>query len=92
MANGIEIRFEQPDPAAPTGWLYFETIKVCQIWRDVDGYWKADLSTFGDGFMESHHLRAIADKLDELNAPYEAQLKEYFERNPPQNIDVDLDF
>jgi len=59
-------------------------VVICKVWNDVDGYYKVDTSSFGGGFIESHHLRMIADKLDELNAPYEAQLKAYFDSQPKE--------
>jgi hypothetical protein len=59
-------------------------VVVCKVYEDIDGYWKTDAATFGTGFMESHYHRMIADKLDELNAPYEAQLKAYFDSQPKE--------
>ncbi len=57
---------------------------VCEIWNDIDGFWKVAAESFGNGFIEPYIIREIADILDELNAPYEAKLKEYFESHPPE--------
>lgn len=50
------------------------------IVTDVDGfqyYWPKD----SQGHYAAHHLRAIADELDKRNAPWEAQIEEYFKNN-----------
>lgn len=53
--------------------------KVCigQCYCDVDGFWKFE------GF-ESHTLIQIAALLDRLNAPFEEQLFEYFDKLPKE--------
>jgi hypothetical protein len=46
---------------------------------DSDGYyyfWQLR----GDGAWQSYALRAIANKLDEVNKPYDDSVKEYFEK------------
>lgn len=45
------------------------------FWPDLKG-----------GFWSAYVLREIADKLDELNAPYEAQINEYFEQERLREI------
>ncbi len=59
-------------------------VSVGQSLHDIDGFWKYRPS--GDGWIESHNLRQIADLLDGLNAPYEKELAEYFD-NLPKEID-----
>jgi len=47
---------------------------------DVDGYyyfWNEDYNT---GSWSSNSLRIIADKLDEINKPYDDSVKEYFKK------------
>ncbi len=55
-------------------------VNVGQALHDIDGFWKYRPS--GDGWIESHNLRQIADMLDGLNAPFEKQLFEYFDKFP----------
>lgn len=50
---------------------------------DVSGFWYF-LDNGNGGWYEAHLLRSIADLLDELNAPYEAQLKAYFDSQPKE--------
>lgn len=57
-------------------------VNVGQALHDIDGFWKYRPS--GDGWIESHNLRDIADLLDGLNAPYEKQLFEYFDKLPKE--------
>ena len=58
--------------------------KVCisQAVCDIDEFWKYRPS--GDGWFESHNLRQIADLLDGLNAPYEKELFEFFDKLPKE--------
>jgi hypothetical protein len=47
--------------------------------RDVDGYfyyWANDY-----GCWSSNTLRVIAEKLEEINEPYEKEVEEYFKNN-----------
>lgn len=49
------------------------------VFRDVDGYyywWPENMDWSGS--WPSHVLRDIADLLDELNKPWDDELKEYF--------------
>lgn len=43
-----------------------------------DGFYAYEFE-HGGGSWEAHALRAIADKLDELNKPWDDQIKKYFE-------------
>jgi hypothetical protein len=46
---------------------------------DLDGYyyfWPAG----GRGHLDANHLRAIADKLDEINKPWDEQIKREIEQ------------
>ena len=61
-------------------------VSVGQSLHDIDGFWKYRPS--GDGWLESHNLRQIANLLDKLNAPFEKELKEYFD-NLPKEISQD---
>lgn len=57
-------------------------VNVGQALHDIDGFWKYRPS--GDGWIESHNLRQIANLLDKLNAPFEKQLFEYFDTLPKE--------
>ena len=57
-------------------------VNVGQTLHDIDGFWKYRPS--GDGWIESHNLRDIADLLDGLNAPYEKQLFDFFDKLPKE--------
>lgn len=43
------------------------------LYREVDGFYVYAQSSNTYGYIESVFLRAIADKLDELNAPWKAE-------------------
>jgi hypothetical protein len=45
------------------------------FWPDLKG-----------GYWSAHILREIADKLDEINAPYERELEEFFEKQKGEEI------
>ena len=47
------------------------------IYMEVDGYWVFMPKT-GQGHWDSYSLRAIADKLDELNKPWDDKIKREF--------------
>lgn len=64
--------------------IYDGEINVGQALHDIDGFWKYHPS--GDGWIESHKLRQIADLLDGLNAPLEKELAAYFD-SLPKGID-----
>ena len=57
-------------------------VNVGQALHDIDGFWKYRPS--GDGWIEAHNLRQIADLLDGLNAPYEKELAAYFDSLPKE--------
>ena len=57
-------------------------VNVGQALHDVDGFWKYRPS--GDGWIESHNLRQIADLLDGWNAPLEKELADYFDSLPKE--------
>lgn len=60
-------------PQIPAIDRYIEkAIASGQIYREVDGYY---CYTSSGGTMDSLLLRAIADKLDELNADWDAQVQ-----------------
>jgi hypothetical protein len=49
--------------------------------QDVDGFFYY-FPRPGGGSLSPWMLRAIADELDRLNAPYEAEIDEYFRTHP----------
>lgn len=60
-------------PQIPAIDRYIEkAIASGQIYREVDGYY---CYTSSGGSMDALLLRAIADKLDELNADWDAQVQ-----------------
>lgn len=46
----------------------------------VDGYYNFWPRLKHNGYWSAHVLRALADKLDELNADWNKQLQEYMEK------------
>jgi len=64
-----------------SGWAvyYHNGVMVGDIQMDVDGYYYY-WPIMKPGFWASHFMRAVADKLDELNAPYDKELEEYFSK------------
>ena len=58
---------------------------------DVDGfynYWEDENLT---GHWDSQTLRAIADKLDEVNKPFQEEINKYFSENSCEDEEFDLD-
>lgn len=71
-----------PEGSPVTGYaVTCNSVKLGEILRDVDGYWYFWPELRG-GYWAAPHMRWIADKLDELDAPYEAELKAYFDASP----------
>ena len=62
--------------------IYDGRINIGQALHDIDGFWK--YRPAGDGWIEAHNLRQIADLLDGLNAPYEKELAAYFDSLPKE--------
>jgi hypothetical protein len=56
----------------------YNDVQLGTFYMEIDGFYVYD-AIHRPGFMPSYMLRALADKLDELNEPYEKQMKEYFE-------------
>ena len=48
---------------------------------DVDGFYYFDYVTAPNGLWTSYSLRMVADLLEEMNKPYEDNIKEYFKKN-----------
>jgi len=48
---------------------------------DVDGFYYFDYVTAPNGLWTSYSLRMVADLLEEMNKPYENNVKEYFKKN-----------
>ena len=61
--------------------FYFGKKFIGRAVLDVSGFWYSDLVP---GWMEAHSHRQIADLLDGLNAPYEKELFEYFDKLPKE--------
>lgn len=56
---------------------FYTGIEMGEFYKEIDGYyvyWPIQRN----GFWESYVLRIIADKLDELNEPYDKEVQEYF--------------
>lgn len=58
---------------------YNERVLIGELIVGLDGFYGFHLSR-GYGRWESAVLREIADKIDELNAPWEKNINEYFEK------------
>jgi hypothetical protein len=59
---------------------YYNGIVLGSIYMETGGDYVWDFDRTRAGYWSGHVLRAIADKLEELNAPYELELKEFFEK------------
>lgn len=46
---------------------------------DVDGYYYFMYGNNSKGYWSAHHLRNIADKIDELNKPLDDKIRQFFE-------------
>lgn len=58
--------------------IYYKDVLVGQFIREVDGYFYFFDDNPNRGLWQAHVLRYIADKLDEMNKPYEDILYELF--------------
>lgn len=52
------------------------------LYMDTDGFFYVAMKREADGREELWYLRAIADKLDELNKPMNDHIDNYFKNNP----------
>lgn len=52
-----------------------------EIYREVDGYFVYAPPPSRGGYWPAYLMKAIADKLDELNEEWDQQLKEWDEAN-----------
>lgn len=58
--------------------LFYENgVKLGQILAKEDGFYDFWPELNG-GYWEAHVLRAIADKLDEMNKPWQEEIDNYF--------------
>ena len=62
-------------------------VNIGMFYLDVDGSYYYE-SREGGGYFGAHTLRDIANLLDEINVPYDEQVKEYF-RKERQNEEKD---
>lgn len=88
----MNLRYE-PSPLAPNEVLrvYVNTINVGTLYVEVDGFWVFVPDRSRGGFVEAWFLRALADKLDSLNADWQANIDDYCNNNP-QQPEPDYDF
>lgn len=62
--------------------VYYENgARLGEILREVDGYFYFFPEPMG-GFWQSHGMREIADKMDEMNKPWDQEIDLYFRNNP----------
>ena len=67
-----------------TGFLtYINGHVLGEFYREVDGYYVFVFAEPNVGCWEAHVLREIADTLDEMNAPWDAEVKAHFENQQP---------
>ncbi len=61
------------------------SVKLGEIMRDVDGYWYfwPEITHERCGYWDKSILHWIANKLDELDKPYEEELDRYFSGEVP---------
>ena len=66
--------------------IYYENNKLLgQLEPLEDGYYYYWPNEDLQGCWDSHTLRAIADKLNELNEPWDRQINDYFEKENMEN-------
>lgn len=58
--------------------IYVNGVNLGELYVEIDGYYVYWPSP-RNGFWESHAMREIADKLDELNADWDRSIHEFFE-------------
>ena len=64
--------------------VYVNGKLIGHVMRFEDGYY-AFMNLAGlNGSWSSYDLRMIADLLDDLNKPWDSQVKEYFDSLPPE--------
>ena len=56
----------------------------CGFWH----YWPEK----NRGALSSHNLKQVAEILDEINAPWQKQLEQYFAENPRHDGEADVGF
>ena len=61
--------------------VLFEDRLLGHFIMDIDGYYYFDYVTSPNGLWTSYSLRMVADLLEEMNKPYEDNIKEYFKKN-----------
>ena len=73
-----------PTPSSAMLDVWFNGIKpIGKMIMEVDGYWYYEFGGAG-GLTSIDFHEGIAALLKELNAPYEAQLKAYFDNQPKE--------
>ena len=70
---------------------YEDRVFLGLIFAKEDGFYDfwPDLK---DGCWSAYVLREIADKLDEINAPYEKELNEYFDEQKENEINYRMEY
>lgn len=62
--------------------LYFGKVRIGDVYQEVDGYYVYVAPLDSRGAFTSYDLKIIAEFLDELNEPWDKEVREYFENNP----------
>jgi hypothetical protein len=57
---------------------YVGNAYIGDFYREIDGFWVYNPSKGGGGYFDAPFLRILADKLDELNEPWNKHLEEFF--------------
>lgn len=60
--------------------LYFGKVNIGDVYQEVDGYFVFVPGGRG-GAWSAHELKMVAEFLDELNEPWDTEVREYFENN-----------
>lgn len=61
--------------------VFFNEVFVGQFYQEVDGYY-VYTSNKNDGFVDAVFLRALADKLDEINKPWHDEVVKLLKWKP----------
>ena len=64
--------------------VYYGTKLIGYVMRFEDGYYSFNFNRKNNGWWSSYNLRDIAGLLDDLNKPWDNQVKEYFDNLPPE--------
>lgn len=72
------------DPNTSYGVVMDNGVEFAELYQETDGFYV--LESKGFGFLNSWVLRGISDKLDELNAEWQASINRYFKAQEEEGL------